>query len=127
MAVLAAVSIRTLKLSGLAAESVSVKVALPVPLFPSITVMSFTEIVGNAQGQSFQAQLKGILFDEGGQLIHGVGFSPLRARSMIASCVWVGQIARQGSGSFARTTPDENDARNLAGMLSRFFASSECS
>jgi hypothetical protein len=35
--------------------------------------------------------------------------------------------ATQGSGSLARTTPPEKAARNRAGMLSRFFASSECS
>ena len=33
----------------------------------------------------------------------------------------------QGSTSLARTVPEENCARKRAGMLSRFFASSECS
>ena len=37
------------------------------------------------------------------------------------------KIATQGSGPLARTSPPENEARNLAGMLSRFFASSEYS
>src|SRR3954470_2033913 len=46
---------------------------------------------------------------------------------MMAS--WLSRVhtATQVSGSLARTTPEENAARNLAGMLSRFFASSECS
>src|SRR4051812_48679973 len=46
---------------------------------------------------------------------------------MIASWSWGAHTAAQVSGSLARTTPEENAARNLAGMLSRFFASSECS
>jgi hypothetical protein len=36
-------------------------------------------------------------------------------------------MAMQGSGCLARTVPVENAPRNLVGMLSRFFASSECS
>src|SRR5687767_11125795 len=46
---------------------------------------------------------------------------------MICSCASAVQTATQGSGSLARTVPLENAARNRAGMLSRFFASSECS
>src|SRR4051812_25103451 len=46
---------------------------------------------------------------------------------MIASWSCGAHTAAQVSGSFARTTPEENAARNFAGMLSRFFASSECS
>src|SRR5215208_5029422 len=46
---------------------------------------------------------------------------------MIASCVSGVHTATQGSGSFDRTVPLANAARNRAGMLSRFFASSECS
>src|SRR3954452_5009633 len=46
---------------------------------------------------------------------------------MIASWLSGVHTATQVSGSLARTTPEENAARNLAGMLSRFFASSECS
>src|SRR5688572_14526918 len=43
---------------------------------------------------------------------------------MIATWVSEGQTATQVSGSLARTVPLEKDARNRAGMLSRFFASS---
>src|SRR3954465_6715506 len=46
---------------------------------------------------------------------------------MIASWLSGVPTATQVSGSLARTTPEENAARNFAGMLSRFFASSECS
>ena len=46
---------------------------------------------------------------------------------MIASWVSGVQIATQVSGSLARTVPLAKDARNRAGMLSRFFTSSECS
>src|SRR5687767_6967141 len=45
----------------------------------------------------------------------------------MASCASAVQTATQGSKSLARTVPMENAARNRAGMLSRFFASSECS
>src|SRR3954469_23067756 len=37
------------------------------------------------------------------------------------------KIATQGSSHFARTRPPENEARNFAGIVSRFFASSEYS
>src|SRR3954467_10951155 len=37
------------------------------------------------------------------------------------------QRAKQGSGSLARTVPFSKNVRKRAGMLSRFFASSECS
>src|SRR3954471_22404466 len=37
------------------------------------------------------------------------------------------QIATHGSGSLARTVPFSKNVRKRAGMLSRFFASSECS
>ena len=33
----------------------------------------------------------------------------------------------QGSSHRARTSPSENEALSLAGIVSRFFASSECS
>ena len=46
---------------------------------------------------------------------------------MIASCVSGVHTATQGSGSLARTVPLANAVRNRAGMLSRFFASNECS
>ena len=46
---------------------------------------------------------------------------------MIASWVSGVHTATQVSGSLARTVPFEKAARNRAGMLSRFFASSECS
>src|SRR5688572_3303414 len=56
-----------------------------------------------------------------------MGFRPPSARSMIASCVSGVHTAMQGSGSLARTVPVANAVRNRAGMLSRFFASNECS
>src|SRR3954470_7043325 len=37
------------------------------------------------------------------------------------------KIATQGSSHFARTRPSENEARNFAGIVRRFFASSEYS
>src|SRR5215217_4885179 len=46
---------------------------------------------------------------------------------MIASCVSGVHTATQGSGSLARTVPPAKDVRKRAGMLSRFFASNECS
>ncbi len=56
-----------------------------------------------------------------------MGFNPSSARSMMLSCVSGVHTATQGSGVLARTTPLEKGVRNRAGMLSRFFASSECS
>src|SRR5215211_5917654 len=46
---------------------------------------------------------------------------------MIDSCSVGVQRAKQGSGSLARTVPFSKNVRKRAGMLSRFFASSECS
>ena len=46
---------------------------------------------------------------------------------MIVSWASGVQTEMQASLSFARTRPEENVARKRAGMLSRFFASSECS
>ena len=46
---------------------------------------------------------------------------------MVDSCASGVQTEMQSSVSFARTRPAEKVARNRAGMLSRFFASSECS
>src|SRR5215208_320252 len=37
------------------------------------------------------------------------------------------KTATHGSSHFARTRPSENEARNFAGIVSRFFASSEYS
>src|SRR3954452_20953964 len=37
------------------------------------------------------------------------------------------KIATQGSSHLARTSPSENEARNFAGIVRRFFASSEYS
>ena len=46
---------------------------------------------------------------------------------MIVSWVSGVQTATQGSGLLESTTPPEKEARNRAGMLSRFFASKVCS
>ena len=54
-----------------------------------------------------------------------IGFSPSSAALDEALVVLGRQIATQGSTPLASTTPSLSAARNFAGTVSRFFASSE--
>jgi len=55
------------------------------------------------------------------------GFIPAIAARVSASYVSAGYTAMQGSDPRTRNTPPASAARNFAGIVSRFFASSECS